>query len=361
LMFETILKENLEFLRFRGFAVDRLLNRQLEEQRLAKAKREAEEKAQRKEERERLEKLKAEENLARELGVNAGLGLPTGGRGGAGKDGKANGHIDPQSWKDGGQKGKIPGSWQEDTVEVRSDDPPPYTTPPHQQQGQLTTTRSPSLSNPSLPDRHPLRFMNSIKTALGLPSPFPQPNQSPQSSTTSQPPPQQPLTPQHPNAPHFPASQSSINNQLEQAVRAVRPFKDNSLFSPATSSLINEAPQSYCDSTAEQDLRSYSSNPPWGLETFYVPSKKSEFDAMLATHELDVHLFGGLLQRLATVYNVRVDSFHLFFDPAKRTIAFNRRGSLFFNIAYYLELHAKDGAFSKDAPVCLSSTGNTNG
>lgn len=259
LMFETILKENLEFLRFRGFAVDRLLNRHLEEQKLAKAKKEAEEQQRRKEEKARVEKIKAEETLAREMGINSGLGLPTGGR------------------------------------EI--------------------------IPSPSIPGRS-------------------------QTQLTPQ--------PQTQNAPHFPASQSSINNQLEHAIRAVRPFKENSLFSPATSSLINEAPQSYCDSTAEQDLRSYSSSPPWGLETFYVSHEKEKFDAMLAERELDIHLFAGLLQRLATVYNVRQDCFHLFFDPRKKTIAFNRRGSLFFNIAYYLELHAKDGGYSKDAPVFYS-------
>jgi len=187
--------------------------------------------------------------------------------------------------------------------------------------------------------------MHSIKNVLGLPNPsIPNRPLQPQPQLTPHPQPQ--------NTPHFPASQSSINNQLQQAIRAVRPFKENSLFSPATSSLINEAPQSYCDSTAEQDLTSYSSSPPWGLETFYVPHAKVSFDAMLAERELDIHLFAGLLQRLATVYNVRVDCFHLFFDPGKKTIAFNRSGSLFFNIAYYLELHAKDGEYSKDAPVC---------
>ena len=349
LMFETILKENLEFLRFRGFAVDRLLNRHLEEQRLAKAKKEAEEQQRRKEEKARLEKIKAEETLAREMGVNSGLGLPTGAR-----DTKANGHIDPQTWKEG-QKGKIPGSWQDDPTEVNGG-PPPYTPPPPTPQGQALTPRTPSQPPtqpipPLFPDRHPLRFMNSIKNALGLPNPS-IPERPPQTHNQ--------LIPQAQtqNTPHFPASQSSINNQLEQAIRAVRPFKENSLFSPATSSLINDAPQSYCDSTAEQDLRSYSSSPPWGLETFYVPHEKEKFDAMLAERELDIHLFAGLLQRLAKVYNVREDCFHLFFDPGKKTIAFNRRGSLFFNIAYYLDLHAKDGEYSKDAPVFILLEGN---
>ena len=336
LMFETILKENLEFLRFRGFAVDRLLNRHLEEQRLAKAKKEAEDRQRKKEEKGKQEKLKAE----KEASMNSELGLPNGGREMNGD--LQNGHIDPQNWKRG-QKGKLPGSWQDDQIEP-SGGPSPNTPPPPPRDQSLTRRTSTQSNRSLLPDRHPLRLLNSIKSALGRPGPsIPDQPQQPQTQVNT--------LPQTQNTPHFPASQSSINNQLQQAIRAVRPFKENSLFSPATSSLISEAPQSYCDSTAEQDLRSYLSAPPWGIETFYVPNEKDKFDLMLAERELDIHLFAGLLQRLATVFNVRLDSFHLFFDPGKKTIAFNRKGSLFFNIAYYLDLHAKDEVYSKDAPV----------
>ena len=50
---------------------------------------------------------------------------------------------------------------------------------------------------------------------------------------------------------------------------------------------------------------------------------------------------------------MREESFHLFWDPRGKTIAFNLRGSLFFNIAYFLELHTRGGlpGYSRDAPV----------
>jgi hypothetical protein len=88
---------------------------------------------------------------------------------------------------------------------------------------------------------------------------------------------------------------------------------------------------------------------------------REAFDAMISSRQTDVAQFAGLLKRLSQVYRVNIDSFHLFFDPKGRTIAFNRKGSLFFNIAYaptktanaryYLELHAKEGLVTKDAPV----------
>ena len=312
LLFETILKEDLQFLRFRGFAVDRLLNRQIEEQRLAKAKKDAEEQQRQKEEKLHLEKAKLEEERKiQELEANGTL-IRT-------KSGKSN----------------IPGSWQDPQVNGEPAARTPSTKP-----------------QPRDPLHVPAGFMNSIKKAIRIPEPV----------GPHRPPPPIPQQGGIQSTSQTHTSKSAVENQLAQAVRAVRPFSQNSLFSPATSSTVTEAPQSYCDSTAEQDLRSYSLSPPWGLETFYVPSGRDQFDAMLATREADLHFFAGLLKRLALVYKAREDSFHLFFDPQKRTIAFNRKGSLFFNIAYdpitrgtdfryYFELHAKDGGFSKDAPV----------
>ena len=309
LLFETILKENLQFLRFRGFAVDRLLNRHLEEQRLAKAKREAEEQERRKEEKLRQEKAKLEEErMVREVQEHEMNGA------------LVNGHINQQI-KDNG-KGNIPGSWQEDGPQVNGE-PPAYTPPPR--------SRNPLVT---LPSHRPNGFMNSIKNVLGLPDPL-LPERPPPIPGGPPPVPERPPQPTHPGSvSHVATSKSSIENQLTSAIRAVRPFNQNSLFSPASSAMVHDAPQSYCDSTAEQDLTSYSNSPPWGLETFYISSGKGLFESMLSEREADIHFFAGLLKLLAQVYKVRVDSFHLFFDPQKRTIAFNRKGSLFFNISY---------------------------
>ena len=133
LLFETILKEDLQFLRFRGFAVDRLLNRHIEEQRLAKAKKEAEEQQRQKVEKIRLEKAKLEEEQKiQERQTNGALVQAI--------DGKS----------------KIPGSWQDDHPHVNGE--PPAHTPPPQLQPRDSLHR-------------PAGFMNSIKNVLGLPEP----------------------------------------------------------------------------------------------------------------------------------------------------------------------------------------------
>ena len=342
LLFETILKENLEFLRFRGFAVDRLLNRRIEEERLAKARKEAEEQDRRRQEKKQLEKMKLEaERLARETKPEVnGTTKPKMNGGGSIKE---NGSL-------GKETGTLPGAWRDDGGLDVDGNPPP---PPYNE-----------LRNPPPPVTFPTRptgFMNSIKNALGIPHPplggveslgqglgafqgqgghgLPEtgepehiegsPNQH-QQRQQGTPHSVQDTNPQH-------TSKSAIENQLIKAKNAVRPLNQNHLFAPSITSLVQEAPQAYCDSTSEQDLQSYSPNAPtpWVLETFFVRTEREVFETMLGANEADVHFFAGMLRSLATdVFGVRADSFHLFYDSRKKAIAFNRSGSLFFNIAY---------------------------
>jgi hypothetical protein len=336
LLFETILKENLEFLRFRGFAVDRLLNRQMEEQRLAKARKVAEEEERRQEEKKTLAAMKLEaERLAREAAKPESKGQAV-----------INGGLI------GGEKGVLPGAGRDDGSLDANGAPPPY--------NQMTKPTNPPPV--TFPTRPTAGFMNSIKSALGIPNPplgglgplglqgmglggpgghgsldtggsEPFQDQQPNPQQSQGPP--QPFHTSIEGAPHN-ISKSSIDNQLPKAKSAVRPLNQNHLFAPATNSVVHEAPQAYCDSTTEQDLESYSPNAPtpWGLETFFPRTQRTEFERMLGAHEADVHFFAGMLKVMAAdVFRVRLDSFHLFYDANKRTIAFNRSGSLFFNIA----------------------------
>src|SRR5436305_7231709 len=97
--------------------------------------------------------------------------------------------------------------------------------------------------------------MSSIKNVLGLPDPLlANPSTSEGSTrraqTTPQPAPPGPSTPIN-------TTKSATENQLTAAIRAARPLNQSSLFAPASSTMVHEAPQSYCDSTAEQDLKSF--------------------------------------------------------------------------------------------------------
>lgn len=321
LMFEMILKENLEFLRSRGFAVDRLLNRHLEEKRLAKAKQEAEEAERRKEEKLRLARDKEERERQEAVRQAEEIMRPHAPvvNGVAANTSLANGHIEEKGKNRAQTSSPLPGAWQEPEVDGP---PPPY--PDH-----------PQPQRPQQFPQHPLGgFVNSIRNAFKLPDPLLPDQPSSHQTPTVQPP--QEIG----SNPRYPTSKAAVDNQLASAVRASRPSDSTSIFHPATSSMVHEAPQSYCDSTEAQDLQLYAAAPKWGLKTFHVTNARGELESILAARQVDVEVFAELLKQLAIVYGVRQDSLHLFYDFRGKTIAFNRQGSLFFNISYAPEAMA---------------------
>lgn len=134
--------------------------------------------------------------------------------------------------------------------------------------------------------------------------------------------------------PHYPSDQASIINQLKQAIQKVRPIEGVSIVHPPTSTIVHEAPRSYCDTTEARNLLLFDKSPSWGLETFHVPLIRQQFDEMISTRSEEVAQFASLLKKLAEIYGLPMDCMHLFYDPRGRTIAFNREGSLFFNISF---------------------------
>src|SRR5947207_1302026 len=52
-----------------------------------------------------------------------------------------------------------------------------------------------------------------------------------------------------PQAPQYPSDQASITSQLKQAIEKVRPMDGMSIVHPASSTIVHEAPRSYCDTT----------------------------------------------------------------------------------------------------------------
>lgn len=54
----------------------------------------------------------------------------------------------------------------------------------------------------------------------------------------------------------------------------------------------------------------------------------------------DVNMFASLLVEIGSVYKVPASVLHIFYDKAGPTIAFNKGGALFFNLRFFLQLHA---------------------
>jgi hypothetical protein len=134
-------------------------------------------------------------------------------------------------------------------------------------------------------------------------------------------------------APKFPTSGLSIATQLRKAAQGARPVQGDFIIHPPTSTTVQEPTQTYCDTTAEFNLILSYKTPSWGLVTFHVFNQGDQLEKIVSDRLSDVTRFASLLRGLASVYEVPANSLHIFYDPIAGNIAFNRSGSLFFNIS----------------------------
>ncbi|KAI8335578.1 hypothetical protein BC941DRAFT_430703 [Chlamydoabsidia padenii] len=145
------------------------------------------------------------------------------------------------------------------------------------------------------------------------------------------------------NKPKLPASTqtitpnytSSIKQNLRRAIHSCKPYSGQNMFSPPTINKVNESTQ-YCDETPGQNLTHVGKVK--GLE-FYV-HKEVDAEQVLSQHGQAMHRFAHVVTGLASnVFELKLDTLHLYYDTEGPTIAFNKSGSLFLNLRYYLALH----------------------
>lgn len=133
-------------------------------------------------------------------------------------------------------------------------------------------------------------------------------------------------------------SPSDIQANLQTAIKATREYNASSLFSPPTTRDIKETPL-YCDHTHGQDL-SLVTELPGGMR-LYLPRSADPTDSgrFLQTHAAGLAHFTALLAEAATIFELAPATLNIFHDAQGATIAFNRNGSLFCNLRYFLQLH----------------------
>ena len=77
---------------------------------------------------------------------------------------------------------------------------------------------------------------------------------------------------------------------------------------------------------------------------FAVPAFFTEHAEVVSFHEKHFHNhFAVVIQHLSIVYNVPLSSVAIFYDPSGNTIAFNSSKALYFNIRFFVNLHAASG------------------
>jgi hypothetical protein len=144
-------------------------------------------------------------------------------------------------------------------------------------------------------------------------------------------------------------SERNVHQNLVNAVSACRSHSSNSVFNRPTTANVEEAKGSYCDSTPAQDL-SFLADTDAGIK-FYISNHVPRRNDFLSQQSNGLRLFGFLLLDIATVFDIRPQSLHIFYDDRGATIAFNESGALFFNYMWFERLHLPQFQTNRDSRI----------
>ncbi|KAI0872872.1 hypothetical protein GGS24DRAFT_415383 [Hypoxylon argillaceum] len=130
-----------------------------------------------------------------------------------------------------------------------------------------------------------------------------------------------------------------VQQNLLNAIKSTRAYDSSSLYSPPTTREVKEQ-ATYCDDTAAKDLTMLAdaSN---GMRIFVssnIPHLQT--GSFLTTNHAAINSFAALLKDVGDIYQIPRNVLHIFYDEGGSTIAFNRDGSIFCNLRFYIQLHA---------------------
>jgi len=306
--FEPFLKLGLLELRARGYNVDRILRAKAAEARLAEEEKrralEAERQKLEVEERER--KRVREQEQQQQQQQQRGVQTPR-------------------------QDARMPGAFEEDSPEQEQALVRSHSGQQQHQPEQTTTVRS---------------LFNAFTRRLGIDVDT---LTSPQSQ--QHPPPKQPESKPSPSplAPLPPTSSdndpitgpltspSSLRRTLLTAIQQTRAHTSPELISPPAQTTVPELPL-YCDSTPAEHI-SFVAEAPRGMHVFLPKGMTLQATEFVTQHAEAIGLFEGVLRDVVAVYELPSPGVVSIFWERGKTVAFNRAGSLFCNLAYFEELH----------------------
>ncbi|KAI1297476.1 hypothetical protein F5Y03DRAFT_279712 [Xylaria venustula] len=130
-----------------------------------------------------------------------------------------------------------------------------------------------------------------------------------------------------------------VQQNLLNAIKSTRAYDSSSLYSPPTTREVKEQ-ATYCDDTAAKDLTvlADASN---GMRVFISSNiPRPQMETFLSSNHTAINSFAALLKEVGDVYQIGRNVLHIFYDESGNTIAFNRNGSIFCNLRFYMQLHA---------------------
>ncbi|KAI1765918.1 hypothetical protein GGR53DRAFT_241878 [Hypoxylon sp. FL1150] len=129
-----------------------------------------------------------------------------------------------------------------------------------------------------------------------------------------------------------------VQQNLLNAIKSTRAHDSSQLFSPPTTKEVKEQ-ATYCDDTVGKDLNfvAEASNSMRVFVSNAIPNfNPAQF---LSANHGAINTFASILAEVSDVYSISRSALHVFYDEAGGTIAFNRDGSIFCNLRFFIQLH----------------------
>lgn len=129
-----------------------------------------------------------------------------------------------------------------------------------------------------------------------------------------------------------------VQRNLLNAISSTRPHDSSAVFNPPSQSTVKEQ-ATYCDDTPSHNIN-FAAEAPNGMRVFVAKDLSTPLQTFLTDNFVSIAQFESLLRDVAGVYGLAPTAFHVFYDEHGGTIAFNKGGSIFCNLRFFVQLHA---------------------
>lgn len=134
-----------------------------------------------------------------------------------------------------------------------------------------------------------------------------------------------------------PSSLDSIRRNVLSAISASRPETSSSIQSSAQATQVKEANSSYCDNSGiATDLTL--AGEVAGMKV-YLSSHLDPAETMIRNRDALERLIVKIYRPIGAIFGIDPKALHVFIDTSGPTIAFNRAGTIWLNLRYYLAWH----------------------
>ncbi|KAF3063881.1 putative hatpase c domain-containing protein [Daldinia childiae] len=132
-----------------------------------------------------------------------------------------------------------------------------------------------------------------------------------------------------------------IQQNLLNAIMSTRAHDSSQVYSPPTTREVKEQ-ATYCDDTIGKDLN-FVADASNGMRVFVSRTIPNLNPAQFLTNNhISINSFASILADVSDVYSINRSSLHIFYDEEGGTIAFNRDGSIFCNLRFFIQLHVEN-------------------